>query len=155
MTCTIIISAMAEPSTEPEFKVTLSGDMVSTNETVTMLVALSKEVTWKIDGPEVLQTGETSTTQLTITNIGNTIVSGTVVTTVTDGWDVEFDGADSVNLQAGQSQKIRLKITANQPGEGEISVSISGTDEVDGSQIVLEMSSNGEVTGAESESLLS
>ena len=155
MTCTIIISAMAEPSTEPEFKVTLSGDMVSTNETVTMLVALSKEVSWKIDGPEVLQTGEASTIQLTITNIGNTIVSGTVVTTVTDGWDVEFDGADSVDLQAGQSQKIRLKVTANQPGEGEISVSISGTDEVDGSQIVLEMSSNGEVMGAESESFLS
>ena len=155
MTCTIIISAMAEPSTEPEFKVTLSGDMVSTNETVTMLVALSKEVSWKIDGPEVLQTGETSTIQLTTTNIGNTIVSGTVVTTVTDGWDVEFDGADSVNLQAGQSQKIRLKVTANQPGEGEISISISGADEVDGSQIVLEMSSNGEVAGAEGESFLS
>ena len=49
----------------------------------------------------------------------------------------------------------QLKVTANQPGEGEISVSISGTDEVDGSQIVLEMSSNGEVMGAESESFLS
>ena len=48
-----------------------------------------------------------------------------------------------------------MEITANQPGEGIVSISISGTDEVDGSQIVLEMSSNGEVVGAESESFLS
>ena len=37
-------SAMADPASEPEFRVTLSGDLVSINETVTMLVALSKEV---------------------------------------------------------------------------------------------------------------
>ena len=33
LTCTIIISAMADPASEPEFTVTLSGDLVSINET--------------------------------------------------------------------------------------------------------------------------
>ena len=103
---------MADPASEPEFKVTLSGDLVSVNETVTMLVALSKEVSWKVDGPLTLETNEPSVLQLTITNTGNTLVSGAIETTSPNGWNVEFDGVDSVNLEAGQSQKIRLDITA-------------------------------------------
>jgi hypothetical protein len=92
---------------------------------------------------------------LTITNLGNTIVSGSVDTSSSSGWDVELDGIDSVNLEAGQSEKIRLKVTANQPGEGTISVSISGMDDVIGSELELEMSSSGEVAGSGSESFLS
>ena len=105
ITCTIIISAMADPASEPEFRVTLSGDLVSINETVTMLVALSKEVSWKVDGPLSLETNEPSVLQLTITNTGNTLVSGAIDITSPSGWDVDFDGVDSVNLEANPISK--------------------------------------------------
>ena len=153
MTCTIIISAMADPASEPEFKVTLSGDLVSINETVTMLVALSKEVSWKVDGALVLETGETSILQLTITNTGNTLVSGAIETIPSSGWSVAFDGADSVNLEAGQSQKIRLEVTANKPGDATLSISISGADDVENSRLDIEMSSEGEAAGDESSAM--
>ena len=153
ITCTIIISAMADPASEPEFKVTLSGDLVSINESVTMLVALSKEVSWKVDGPLTLETNEPSVLQLTITNTGNTLVSGAIETTSPNGWDVEFDGVDSVNLEAGQSQKIRLDITATKPGDGTLSISISGADDVVNSNLVLDVSSEGDAITEESSGL--
>ena len=153
ITCTIIISAMADPASEPEFKVTLSGDLVSINESVTMLVALSKEVSWKVDGPLTLETNEPSVLQLTITNIGNTLVSGAIETTSPNGWDVVFDGVDSVNLEAGQSQKIRLDITATKPGDGKLSISISGAGDVVNSNLVLDVSSEGEAIKDESSGL--
>ena len=153
ITCTIIISAMADPASEPEFKVTLSGDLVSINESVTMLVALSKEVSWKVDGPLTLETNEPSVLQLTITNTGNTLVSGAIETTSPNGWNVEFDGVDSVNIEAGQSQKIRLDITATKPGDGTLSISISGADDVVNSNIVLDVSSEGEAFAEESSGL--
>jgi len=143
ITCTIIISAMADPASEPEFRVTLSGDLVSVNETVTMLVALSKEVSWKVDGPLNLETNEPSVLQLTITNTGNTLVSGAIDITSPSGWNVDFDGVDSVNLEAGQSQKVRLDITATKPGDGILSISISGAEDVINSKIELDVSSEG------------
>ncbi len=153
MTCTIVISAMADPASEPEFKVTLSGDLVSVNETVTMLVALSKEISWKVDGPLTLETDEPSVLQLTITNTGNTLVSGAIETTSPSGWNIEFDGAESVNLEAGQSQKIRLDVTATKPGDGILSISISGAEDVINSKIELDVSSEGEAVTDDSSSM--
>ena len=115
-----------------------------------MLVALSKEVSWKVDGPLSLETNEPSVLQLTITNTGNTLVSGAIDITSPSGWDVDFDGVDSVNLEAGQSQKIRLDITATKPGDGTLSISISGADDVINSKIVLDVSSEGEAITDES-----
>ena len=145
VTCTIIISAMAEPASEPEFKVTLNGDLVSVNQTVSMLVATSKEVSWKIDGTSVLTTGQESTVELTITNTGNTLVSGAIMTTPPSGWSVIIDGSDSVNLEAGQSQDVVLRIKSNQPGTGSIGVSISGDSDVIGSKYDLQLTSEGDI----------
>ena len=51
LTCTIIITGNAEPSSEPQFNVVLSGNSVTVNKSVSMLVAPTKEVTWEIKGP--------------------------------------------------------------------------------------------------------
>ena len=150
MTCTIIILDSAESSSEPSFKVTLSDGVVSVNETVSMLVGLSKEVEWDADGPSIIQTGEDSTVQLTITNTGNTLVSGSIDTSASKGWNVEIDGVDSIDLEAGESGVIRLIISSNEPGLGTISVTISGANDVVGSEFALEMSSEGDIVGGES-----
>ena len=151
VTCTIIISAMADVATEPQFKVVLSDGLVSVNETVSMFVAISKEVSWKLDGVSTLQTGKVSTLQVTVTNIGNTLVSGAIKTETSTGWRVSIDDSDEmINLEAGQSQKIRLEVVADRPGEGGFSLSISGASDVTNSEYQFELSSEGEVIGDDS-----
>ena len=81
LTCTIIIPRSADPSSEPQFNVVLSGNSVTVNKSVSMLVASTKEVTWEIEGVAALQTGESSSIEVTITNTGNSLVSGALKAT--------------------------------------------------------------------------
>ena len=144
LTCTIIISGSADPNSEPQFNLVLSDNTVIVNESVSMLVAASKELDWEIDGPRTLQTGQTSTLEITITNTGNALLSGAVKAKPSSGWSVSISGSESLNLQAGESQKLRLDVTANKPGKGTISLSISGASEVANSETEIELASEGE-----------
>jgi len=146
LTCTIIITGNADPSSEPQFNVVLSGDYVTVNKSVSMLVAPTKEVTWEIEGANTLQTGESSSIEVKITNTGNSLVSGALTATSSSGWSVSIDGTESLNLQAGQSQLIRLEVIANQPGKGTISLSISGATDVTNSNTAISLNSDGETT---------
>ena len=154
LTCTIIILADAEPTTEPEFKVTLTGNQVSINTSGTMYVALYKEVNWNVGGSTTIPTGEVSQILLTVTNTGNTLVSSTVETTYPKGWSVVFNSEDIVNLEPDQSKIIRLDITAEQPGDGTIEISLSGEGDITGSEIEIKMTSEGDVLEEESSSLV-
>ena len=146
LTCTVIIPGTADPSSEPSFRVTLSSDLVSVNQTVTMLVAETKEVSWELEGASKLQTGKASNLLLTVTNTGNTPVSGAVSIDSSADWKVKIDDSDGmILLEAGQSQIIRLEVVADSPGEGDISVSISGASDVTNSQYQIELSSEGDV----------
>ena len=146
LTCTIIIMGNADPSSEPQFNLLLSGDSVTVNKSVSMLVASTKEITWEIDGPNTLQTGESSTIEVTITNTGNSLISGALKVTPSSGWSVSIDGSESLNLEAGQSQLMRLEVIANQPGDGTISLSISGAIDVTNSGTAIDLNSEGEIT---------
>ena len=150
LTCTIIISGNADPLSEPQFNVVLSGNLVTVNKSVSMLVAPSKEVNWEIEGPSTLQTGESSYIEVTITNQGNSLVSGALKATPSSDWSVSIDGSDSFNLQAGQSQQVLLAVTANQPGEGTISLSLSGSNDLGNSEYVIELNSEGDPIEEES-----
>jgi uncharacterized membrane protein len=154
LTCTIIISADAEPATEPEFKVTLTGNQVSINTSATMYVALYKEVSWKVEGDTTISTGEVSKILLTVTNKGNTLVSSTVETASPKGWSVVFNSEDIVNLEPGQSKIIRLDITADQPGDETVEISLSGEGDIKGSELEIKMTSEGDVLEEESSSLI-
>ena len=146
ITCTVIITGNAAPSSEPQFNLILSGNSVSINKSVSMLVSSSKELIWEIDGPNELQTGESSSFEVKITNSGNSLVSGAIKVTPSSGLVVSIDGSDSLNLQAGQSQLIRLVVTANEPGDGTISLSISGASDVVNSVAEIDVNSEGENT---------
>ena len=152
VTCTVIIPTTADPGEEPEFTVELSAEQISVNDTVTMLVASNKELIWKIDAPSVVKTGETSNVELNVTNRGNTLVSGRVDLSYSDDWEVEIKGLDTINLQAGQSQIIRLSITAIKPGDTTFSATLSNVDDVQGSQFDWNMTSEGKEVTDESSS---
>ena len=152
ITCTVIIPASADPGTEPQFTVELSAEQISVNDTVTMLVASTKELTWEIDMPATVKTGETNSAQLTITNIGNAPVSGKLDLSSSKGWDIEVEGLDTINLEAGQSQQISLSIMANEPGDGTFSATLSNVGDVQGSQFDWDVTSEGEVVADDSSS---
>ncbi|MDP6869552.1 MAG: S8 family serine peptidase [Candidatus Poseidoniaceae archaeon] len=144
LTCTIIISAMADPGSEPSFTVALDDGLVRHEEIVSMLVAATKEITWKIDGATNLNTGEESILQVTITNIGNTPISHTLQITPPSGWSVIVDGDDLISLEAGQSIKLRLQINPSKSGDGELIIRLTESEDVIGSEYKLDMSSKGE-----------
>ena len=54
----------------------MDGDSVSINQTVTLLVASTKELSWDSTGATSLQTGLDYKIKIQVTNIGNTLVSG-------------------------------------------------------------------------------
>ncbi len=145
LTCTIIIPRSADPSSEPQFTVILSGNSVVINKSVSMLVASSKEISWEVVGPKTIQTGDEFSIAVTATNTGNSLVSGALKVTPPSGWTVSIDGSESLNLQAGESQKIRLNVIAKNPGNGAISISISGTNEVINSETEIVLSSEGDI----------
>ncbi len=126
--CTVLISATAAPLSEPEFNLIISDDLVSVNQTVTMLVAETKEVDWKVISPTKVQTGEDNTIQVTITNQGNVRITSAVNVIPPSGWVLKFDGIDSIDIEPGQSNIVRLTLTTSKPGEGMISISLSGDD---------------------------
>ncbi len=126
--CTVLISATAAPLSEPEFNLIISDDLVSVNQTVTMLVAETKEVNWKVISPTKVQTGEDNTIQVTITNQGNVRITSAVNVIPPSGWVLKFDGIDSIDIEPGQSNIVRLTLTTSKPGEGMISISLSGDD---------------------------
>jgi len=139
MKCTVLISSTAAPLSEPEFNLIISDDLVSVNQTVTMLVAETKEVNWKVVSPTKVQTGEDNTIQLTITNQGNVRLTSAVNVIPPSGWILKFDGIDSIDIEPGQSNIVRLTLTTSKPGEETISISLSGDDIVNsGTQLTIE-----------------
>ena len=155
LTCTVIISATADPFSEPEFSVILEGDLVRYEENVTMLVAPNNEVSWKIDGPEIIQVEESSVIQITVTNIGNSLISNRVEAIPPSGWITSFDGTDTISLEPGESEKLRLMVTAKESGEGTLSLSLFEGEEINGNSVEITMKSEGEIITEESSNLSS
>jgi len=145
MTCTVIIPATANPGSEPSFTVVLDDGSVSIQYQISMSVAEVKEITWKFEGASNVETGVESTIQITITNTGNSLISDRVSTTPPEGWTAAFDGSDMIDLSAGESKRLRLKVNSSQPGEVSFTFALANSPEVSGRTITYEMNSEGEI----------
>lgn len=151
--CTIIISSMADPATEPEFKIIMDGDSVSINQTVTLLVASTKELSWDSTGATSLQTGQDYKIKIQVTNIGNTLVSGALSISSTDNLPAIIDGDETINLQAGQSEEIEVTVSPIESGNHEIRFSVSGSGDVQNSDYLIAFTVEGESVVEKSESV--
>ena len=151
--CTIIISSMADPATEPEFKVIMDGDSVSINQTVTLLVASTKELSWDSTGATSLQTGLDYKIKIQVTNIGNTLVSGALSISSNDNLPATIDGDDTINLQAGQSEEIEVIVSPTKSGNHEIIFYVSGSNDVQNPDYLIAFDVEGESVVEKSESV--
>ena len=151
--CTIIISSMLDPGSEPQFKVELYDSLVSVNQTVSMVVAVSKELRWEIDrGSSSLTTGEESTMYLEITNTGNSFISGMLTVDFEEGLSVEIEGPKTIDLVAGQSVEVVLKITSLKSGQSGLEISLSGDSEISSQNFDIQLTSDGDPVSDESSS---
>jgi hypothetical protein len=142
--CTILISATAAPMSEPSFGILLEDDFVSINRTISMLVAETKEVSWKVLAPAKIETGQPDGIQITITNLGNVRLTSAINILPPSGWTVKFDGLDSIDIEAGQSQIVRFEVTAKNPGTEKIMISLSDEGIINPSTDI-EITSEGDV----------
>jgi uncharacterized membrane protein len=145
MTCTVIIPATANPGSEPTFTVVLDDGSVSIQYQISMSVAEVKEISWKFEGASNVETGVESTLQITITNTGNSLISDRVSAIPPEGWTAAFDGSDMIDLSAGESKRLRLKVNSSQPGEASFTFALANSPDVSGHSIIYEMSSEGEI----------
>ncbi len=153
LTCTVLISANANPGDEPSFTVIIEEDTIRHEELVTMLVAEEKKVSWDVEDSLIVNVGEESVIDITITNTGNSIVSSLVNVKPPSGWSSSFEGGDTVDLEAGESEKLRLKIIANKPGSGELEFTLAGADDVEGATYSVMLEAEGDAVQEESNSL--
>tara|TARA_B100000886_G_C20347452_1_gene459309 strand:+ start:29 stop:589 length:561 start_codon:yes stop_codon:yes gene_type:complete len=144
---------MLDPGSEPQFKVELYDSLVSVNQTVSMVVAVSKELRWEIDrGSSSLTTGEESTMYLEITNTGNSFISGMLTVDFEEGLSVEIEGPKTIDLAAGQSVEVVLKITSSKSGQSGLEISLSGDSEISSQNFDIQLTSDGDPVSEESSS---
>ena len=118
-----------------------------------MLVAEEKKVSWDVEDSLIVNVGEESVIDITISNTGNSIVSSLVNVKPPSGWSASFEGGDTVDLEAGESEKLRLKIIANKPGSGELEFTLAGADDVEGATYSVMLEAEGDAVQEESNSL--
>lgn len=153
VTCTVIIASSMEPLSEPSFTLRISGDEVEATETVGLLVATVKEASWVQDSNLALTTGTREELQVTLTNAGNIAFSHKLVIDESKDWDAQIDGNDILNLEPGESAKLRLMVRGDRPGDGTIQLSLQGADDITNSTFTVRVTSIGEPVGTSGETL--
>ena len=153
VTCTVIISSSMEPLSEPSFVFKLAGDEVESTQNIGLLVATVVESAWKMERTSQLTTGAQEQIQVTLTNVGNTAYSHKIVVDGSKDWKASIDGNDVLNLESGESTKIRLLVRADRPGDGTITLALQGADQMTNSSFTFSLSAAGEPTGTSGQSL--
>ena len=153
VTCTIVISSSMEPLSEPFFVLKLIGDDVESTQNVGLLVSTVVESAWLMERTSELTTGSQEQIQVTLTNVGNIAYSHKVVVTESKDWTATVDGNDVLNLEPGESTKVRLLVRADRPGEGTITLGLQGAEQMTISSFVFSLSASGEPIGTSGQSL--
>lgn len=153
VTCTVIISSSMEPLSEPSFVLKLAGDEVESTQNIGLLVATVVESAWQMERTTQLTTGAQEQIQVTLTNVGNTAYSHKIVVDGSKDWKASIDGNDVLNLESGESTKIRLLVRADRPGDGSITLALQGAEQMTNSSFTFSLSAVGEPTGTSGQSL--
>ena len=153
VTCTVIISSSMEPFSEPSFVLKLAGEEVESTQNIGLLVATVVESAWQMERTTQLTTGAQEQVQVTLTNVGNTAYSHKIVAEGSKDWKASIDGNDVLNLESGESTKIRLLVRADRPGDGTITLALQGAEQMTNSSFTFSLSAVGEPTGTSGQSL--
>ena len=137
--CSIILPSTLEVGSQPSFSFTLYDDDVSLTEGTSMLVAESRSVEWEVTGLSNLDESGSGTIQVRILNSGNTALSHQLVAETTKGLEALIQGDDIVNVVAGESQQFTVQIKGKSTGAQQLTLKLSGVQDVESSVKTLEI----------------
>jgi hypothetical protein len=142
----VLLTSDLTPGSQPKLVLTLNGDGISRESTISMYVEEIRKMSWTDVKTPTLDTGEEATVEVQLLNDGNIALSHRLqIGERPDGWSINFDGSNLIQIEPGQAQTIRLRVIANKPGTEMIILSLSDADAVDGNEHGIELTAEGEV----------
>ena len=145
ITCSVLLTSDLMPGSQPKLVLTLNGDGITRESTISMYVEEIRRVVWTDVKTPTLETGEEATVEVQLWNDGNIALSHRLqIGERPDGWSINFDGSNLIQIEPGEAQTIRLRIIANKPGTEMIILGLSDADAVDGNEHAIELISEGE-----------
>jgi hypothetical protein len=141
----VLLTSDLMPGSQPKLVLTLNGDGITRESTISMYVEEIRRVVWTDVKTPTLETGEEATVEVQLWNDGNIALSHRLqIGERPDGWSINFDGSNLIQIEPGEAQTIRLRIIANKPGTEMIILGLSDADAVDGNEHAIELISEGE-----------
>ena len=151
VSCTVLIAANTAPFAEPSFTLVLSDGGVEASITVGLLVAANEQVSWDVGSVPRFTTGEERKITVEITNTGNSPLQRQVVLDAPDGWTVSVDGLDIIDLEVGQSTRVRMDVRPDRPGTATIGIALAQSTATN-PMFEVTVTSSGEPVGTSGES---
>jgi hypothetical protein len=119
---------MAMAGWQPEIGLTINADGIERSAGAFISVAEEPSVVWTTLSMEESMEGQSSLLHFRIQNTGNTHVQERLIITASDGWSVEVQGSDIVDLPLGESQDFRVLVTPDSSGEAAVDLSLENSN---------------------------
>ena len=143
--CNIIIPLSAEAGSEPSISLILDGGGIVSENTISLKVESISKVSWTIvqqfDSPQ----GFDNRLSLELQNIGNSDISEILQVDAPSGWNELILDNLFVNLRPGETRSVEIGYNPSKSSDGAITVSLSNSDEIEGStiEVQIDVLSNG------------
>ena len=126
--CIITAPSMAMAGWQPEIGLTINADGIERSAGAFIPVAGEPSVVWTTLSMEESMEGQPSLLHFRIQNTGNTHVQERLIVASPDGWSVEVQGTDIVDLPLGESQDFRVLVTPDSSGENTVDLSLENSN---------------------------
>ena len=138
VTCIITAPDLTPAGWQPEIQLSIDAEGVERTIGATLTIASDAEISWSTVSIEELIEGKTSTLHLEASNHGNTAIQERIIVDVPKGWDADIEGSDLLSLSIGETQRVRILVTPDDFGQGEVEVSLEGSS-IEGSSYDLSL----------------
>jgi len=131
--CILTAPSMTPAGWGPEIGLTINADGIERSAGAliggaNIPVVGEPSVVWTTLSMEESKEGLSSLLHFRIQNTGNTHVQERLIVAVPEGWSVEVQGSDIVDLPLGESQDFRVLVTPDSSGEAAVDLSLENSN---------------------------
>ena len=136
--CIITAPEFAMAGWQPEIGLDILADNIPVSASAFISIAAQPSVVWTTVSMEESMEGKLSIIHFNIQNTGNTVVQERIVIESPEGWTVEIQDTDIVEIPLEESQDFRVAITPGTSGEESIELKLENSN-IPGSTHSVEM----------------